>query len=576
MKFFLDTASLKDISWAAQAGLIDGITTNPSLLAKQAGDLDPRDVLKEICSLVDGPVSAEVVAVDTDGMVREGKQLAQIADNIVVKIPMLEAGMVAARRRGHQDERHPLLLERAMSRRRQGGRDVREPLHRPARRRGSGGDGRDPRGARHLRQLPDRHRNPGGLDPPSAPRGGSGDDRGGRRHPAPRRPEKAAAASAHRPRAGAVPRRLEQARGAREGAGLTYSSPLSQRYASPAMQALWGERRRIGLWRRLWLALMEVERELGADIPERALAELRAHLDDADLERVAEHEKRIRHDVMAHIHHLGEQAPTARPFIHLGATSAYVTDNADLILMREGLQLLLGRVAAVLVALAKPARRYRDVPCLAYTHFQPAQLTTVGKRITLWMQELLLDAEELLHRLDTLQFRGVKGTTGTQASFLELFDGDDDKVRELDARVARRMGFTRVFPITGQTYTRKLDAQVLAALAGIAQSAAKFATDLRLLQHEGEMLEPFESDQVGSSAMAYKRNPMRAERMTGLARFVIELGGNAWHTAAEQWLERTLDDSANRRLVIPEAFLACDAILVLATNVAAGLEVREP
>src|SRR3989449_928407 len=230
---------------------------------------------------------------------------------------------------------------------------------------------------------------------------------------------------------------------------------------------------------------MEVERELGLAIPERALAELRAHLDDADLERVAEHEKRIRHDVMAHIHHLGEQAPTARPFIHLGATSAYVTDNADLILMREGLQLLLGRVA-------------------------------------------------------------------------------------------RRMSFTRVFPITGQTYTRKLDAQVLAALAGIAQSAAKFATDLRLLQHEGEMLEPFESDQVGSSAMAYKRNPMRAERMTGLARFVIELEGNAWHTAAEQWLERTLDDSANRRLVIPEAFLASDAILVLATNVAAGLEVREP
>ena len=308
---------------------------------------------------------------------------------------------------------------------------------------------------------------------------------------------------------------------------MTYSSPLSQRYASPAMQSLWGERRRIGLWRRLWLALMEAERELGVEIPERALAELRAHLDDADLERAAEHEKRIRHDVMAHIHHLGEQAPAARPFIHLGATSAYVTDNTDLILMREGLQLLLGRVAAVLVALAKPARRYRDLPCLAYTHFQPAQLTTVGKRITLWMQELLLDAEEVLHRLDTLQFRGVKGTTGTQASFLELFEGDDEKVRELEARVARRMGFTRVFPITGQTYTRKLDAQVLAALAGVAQSAAKFATDVRLLQHEGEMLEPFETDQVGSSAMAYKRNPMRAERMTGLARFVIELEGNA-------------------------------------------------
>ena len=342
------------------------------------------------------------------------------------------------------------------------------------------------------------------------------------------------------------------------------------------MQALWGERRRIGLWRRLWLALMEAERELGLVVPERALTELRTHLDDADLERAAEHEKRLRHDVMAHIHHLGEQAPAARPFIHLGATSAYVTDNADLLLMREGLELLLGRVAAVLVALSKLARRDRGLPCLAYTHFQPAQLTTVGKRVTLWMQEFLLDAEELLHRLETLQFRGVKGTTGTQASFLELFDGEDEKVRELDARVARKMGFARVFPVTGQTYPRKLDAQVLAALAGVAQSAAKFATDLRLLQHEGEMLEPFEADQVGSSAMAYKRNPMRAERMTSLARFTIELEGNAWHTAAEQWLERTLDDSANRRLVLPEAFLAADAILVLATNVAAGLEVREP
>ena len=341
------------------------------------------------------------------------------------------------------------------------------------------------------------------------------------------------------------------------------------------MQALWGERRRIGLWRRLWLALMEVERELGLDIPERALVELRAHLDDADLERAAEYEKRLRHDVMAHIHHLGEQAPAARAFLHLGATSAYVTDNTDLILMREGLQLLLGRIAAVLVALAKLARRERAVPCLAYTHFQPAQLTTVGKRVTLWMQDFALDAEELLNRITTLRFRGVKGTTGTQASFLELFDGDHAKVAELDSRVSRAMRFDHVLPITGQTYTRKLDGQVLAVLSGIAQSAAKFATDLRLLQHEGELLEPFESEQVGSSAMPYKRNPMRAERMTSLARFVIELEGNAWHTAAAQWLERTLDDSANRRLVIPEAFLATDAILVLATNVAAGLEVRE-
>ena len=356
---------------------------------------------------------------------------------------------------------------------------------------------------------------------------------------------------------------------------MSYVSPLSTRYASPAMQALWSERRRIGLWRRLWLALMEGQRELGLDIPAASLAELRAHLDDADLDRAAEHEKRLRHDVMAHIHHLGDQAPAARPYLHLGATSAYVTDNADLLLMRESLQLLLGRLQAVLVALGKVARRYRAVPCLAYTHFQPAQLTTVGKRITLWMQDFLLDAEEVLHRLETAQFRGVKGTTGTQASFLELFDGDHDKVAELDRLVGRKMGFARVFAVTGQTYPRKQDAQVLAALSGIATSAAKFATDLRLLQHEGEVLEPFESEQVGSSAMAYKRNPMRAERMTSLARFVIELEGNAWHTAATQWLERSLDDSANRRLVIPEALLATDGILVLATNVAAGLEVRE-
>src|SRR3989441_1065540 len=320
---------------------------------------------------------------------------------------------------------------------------------------------------------------------------------------------------------------------------------------------------------------MEGQRELGLAIPDDALRQLRAHLDDADPDRAAEHEKRLRHDVMAHIHHLGEQAPAARPFLHLGATSAYVTDNADLILMREGLELLLGRLAAVLVALGHLARRYRALPCLAYTHFQPAQLTTVGKRGTLWMQEFLLDAEELLHRRDALQFRGGKGTTGTQASFLELFHGDDDKVQELDARVTRKMGFAKAFAVTGQTYPRKVDAQVLAALSGIAASAAKFATDVRLLQHEGEILEPFESDQVGSSAMAYKRNPMRAERMTSLARFVLELEGNAWHTAAEQWLERTLDDSANRRLVIPEAFLATDAILVLATNVAAGLEVHD-
>ena len=356
---------------------------------------------------------------------------------------------------------------------------------------------------------------------------------------------------------------------------MTWVSPLTARYASPAMQALWGDRRRIRVWRELWLALMETQRELGLTIPDDALRQVSARLDDADFDRAAEYEKRFRHDVMAHIHHLGDQAPAARPFLHVGATSAYVTDNADLILMREGMRLLLGRLAAVLVALGNAARRWRALPCLAYTHFQPAQLTTVGKRVTLWMQDFALDAAELLHRVDSLPFRGVKGTTGTQASFLDLFDGDQEKVQELDQRVSRRMGFLRALPVTGQTYTRKLDAQVLAALSGVAQSAAKFATDLRLLQHEEEMLEPFESEQVGSSAMPYKRNPMRAERISGLARFVIELEGNAAHTAAAQWLERTLDDSANRRLAIPEAFLATDGILVLATNVAAGLEVRE-
>jgi adenylosuccinate lyase len=341
------------------------------------------------------------------------------------------------------------------------------------------------------------------------------------------------------------------------------------------MQALWSDRRRVALWRRLWLALLEVERDLGLEIPAEAVSELRAHLEDADLARAAEFEKRLRHDVMAHIHALGEQAPAARPFLHLGATSAFVADNTDLVLMREALTLLLGRLKAVLVALGHVAQRYRDLPCLAFTHFQPAQLTTVGKRAALWMQDFALDAEELLHRVDTLRFRGVKGTTGTQASYLDLFNGDHEKVRELDRRVSGALGFDQVFAVTGQTYPRKQDGQVLATLSGVAASAAKFATDLRLLQHEGELLEPFENEQVGSSAMPYKRNPMRAERITGLARFVMELEGNAWHTAAEQWLERTLDDSANRRLVIPEAFLATDGLLVLATNVAAGLEVRE-
>ena len=302
-----------------------------------------------------------------------------------------------------------------------------------------------------------------------------------------------------------------------------WTSPLGSRYASPAMQRLWGEPHRIGLWRRIWLALAEAERELGLPITEEALAQMRAHLDDADLAAAARYERRFRHDVMAHVHAFADQAPTARPFLHLGATSAFVTDNADLIVMRDGLRLLLGRVIAVLSALEGFAERTAGIPCLAYTHFQPAQLTTVGKRATLWMQDFGLDVEELCHRLETLRLRGCQGTTGTQASFLELFDGDDAKVRELERRVTAKLGFGDQFAVTGQTYPRKADSQILDALSGIAQSAAKMAGDLRLLQHEGELLEPFEAEQIGSSAMAYKRNPMRAERISGLARFVISL-----------------------------------------------------
>ena len=354
-----------------------------------------------------------------------------------------------------------------------------------------------------------------------------------------------------------------------------WRSPLGTRYASPAMQTLWGEPHRVGLWRRLWLALAETERELGLEIPDEALNQMRAHLDDADLVAAARYERRFRHDVMAHIHAFGDQAPAARPYLHLGATSAFVTDNADLVVMRDGLRLLLGRLIAVLTAMEGFARRQANLPCLAYTHFQPAQLTTVGKRATLWMQDFALDVEETCRRIESMRFRGCKGTTGTQASFLQLFGGDHEKVRELDRRVTAKLGFTEAFAVTGQTYTRKLDSSVLDTLSGIAQSAGKLSADLRLLQHEGELLEPFEAEQIGSSAMAYKRKPMRAERISGLARFVISLQANTGNTAAAQWLERTLDDSANRRLTLPEGFLATDAILVLATNLAAGLEVRE-
>ena len=353
-----------------------------------------------------------------------------------------------------------------------------------------------------------------------------------------------------------------------------YSSPLAERYASQAMLELWSPRMRYGLWRRLWLALAEGERELGIEIPEQALDQMRDHLDDIDFDKVAGYERRFRHDVMAHIHAFGDVAPAARPFIHLGATSAFVTDNADLILMRRGLGLLRGKAVRVLRVLSTFARRWRDEPTLGSTHLQPAQPTTVGKRATLWMQDLVLDVRELDHRVETLPCRGVKGTTGTQASFLELFDGDHEKVRELERRVCASIGFGQAIPVSGQTYTRKLDAQVLDVVSGFAASAAKFSGDLRVLQAFGEIEEPFEPSQVGSSAMAYKRNPMRCERIASLARFVLNLEGNANETHAVQFLERTLDDSANRRLTIPEAFLATDAILVLMENVVTGLEVH--
>lgn len=353
-----------------------------------------------------------------------------------------------------------------------------------------------------------------------------------------------------------------------------WSSPLAGRYASRAMLELWSARTRYGLWRRLWLALAEAERELGVDIPAEAIEQMRAHLDDIDFDAVAAYERRFRHDVMAHVHAFGDVAPAAKPFIHLGATSAYVTDNADLILMRRGLELLRGRLLGVLRSLSAFAREWRAEPTLGYTHLQPAQLTTVGKRATLWMQDLVLDLRDLDYRRATMPFRGVKGTTGTQATFLELLGGDHAAVRQLDRMVTSRMDFSASLAVTGQTYTRKVDAGVLSAVSGIAASAAKFAGDVRMLQSFGEIEEPFEQEQVGSSAMAYKRNPMRSERINALSRFVLSVEGNANQTHSVQYFERTLDDSANRRLAIPESFLATDAILILMSNVASGLEVH--
>ena len=318
----------------------------------------------------------------------------------------------------------------------------------------------------------------------------------------------------------------------------TYDNPLIVRYATRAMSELWSPRRKFSTWRRLWIALAEAERELGLEIATAQIDELKAHIDDIDFDAARRHEKRLRHDVMAHVHAYGDVAPNARPIIHLGATSCYVTDNTDLILIREALGLVRDGLVGAIDALADFALRWKDLPCLGYTHFQPAQLVTVGKRATLWCHELILDLGEVERRLSELKFLGVKGTTGTQASFLALFDGDHTKVEELDRRVAAAFDFDASYPVSGQTYSRKVDTQVLAALSGVAESAHRFGTDLRLLAHEREVEEPFESDQIGSSAMAYKRNPMRAERMCSLGRFAMGQYPVAAQTAATQWLER--------------------------------------
>jgi adenylosuccinate lyase len=356
-------------------------------------------------------------------------------------------------------------------------------------------------------------------------------------------------------------------------------NPLYERYASREMAKIFSAGHRFRQWRRLWIALAECERELGLPISPEQVGALEAVAGDVDLDRVAELERRTRHDVVAHLRHFAEQADRvhegAGGILHLGATSAFITDNTDALLAREALELLAGRLAAAGRALAGFARRTRAVPTLAYTHFQPAQLTTVGKRACLWLQDFLMDLEEVRHRLDGLLCRGVKGTTGTQASFLTLFQGDSGKVRELDRRLARRLGFPGSFPVTGQTYPRKQDSRVLAALAGIGETCHKFGTDLRLLQGVGELSEPFDAEQVGSSAMAYKRNPVRAERMCGLARRLLTDSLNGPLNAATQWLERSLDDSANRRLVLADAFLTADAVLGLAAHIAEGLAVRE-
>ena len=354
-----------------------------------------------------------------------------------------------------------------------------------------------------------------------------------------------------------------------------YVSPLSTRYASREMQYLFSEEHKFRTWRKLWIALARAERQLGLGITEEQIEELEAHADDINFEVAQEREKQVRHDVMSHVYAYGQQCPKAAGIIHLGATSCYVGDNTDVLILRDASKLVLKKAAQVLRNLAAFARQYKDLPCLGYTHLQPAQLTTVGKRATLWMNELMMDMENLEYQLSALAVRGVKGTTGTQASFMELFGNDEEKVKELEALVAKEMGFDKWVPVCGQTYSRKTDAYFLSVLSGFAQSACKFATDLRILQSFEEMEEPFEKNQIGSSAMPYKRNPMRSERICALSRYVIQDAVNPAMTAATQWFERTLDDSANKRLAVSEAFLAADAILEIYINVTAGLVVYE-
>lgn len=352
-----------------------------------------------------------------------------------------------------------------------------------------------------------------------------------------------------------------------------YESPLSSRYASKEMKYIFSPDMKFRTWRKLWIALAESEMELGLPITQEQIDELKANADDINYEVAEAREKLVRHDVMSHVYAYGQQCPNAKGIIHLGATSCYVGDNTDVIIMTEGLKLVRNKLVTVIRELAKFADKYKDLPTLAFTHFQPAQPTTVGKRASLWLQELLMDLEDVEYQLSKAKLLGCKGTTGTQASFLELFEGDHEKCKELDRRIAKKMGYSACFAVSGQTYSRKLDTQVLNVLSGIAQSAAKFSNDIRLLQHLKEVEEPFEKNQIGSSAMAYKRNPMRSERIGSLSRYVMVDVLNGAFTTATQWFERTLDDSANKRLSIPEAFLAIDGILNLYANVTDGLVV---